>query len=189
MKTSTQRAAHSDEDGVHAGVTKRNPTRQVRGASGAAQRVTLRTLVGCGDRIGLVMLPFVVLGVVLNVANPALFAVGGPPTFLLGLSIAILIVGITCWAWSVVLILTKVPRGQLITSGPYALVKHPLYTGVSLLVLPWLGMLFNTWLGVPIGVIMYFASRRFESGEEEHLSRTFATDWERYRASVRIKWL
>jgi Isoprenylcysteine carboxyl methyltransferase (ICMT) family. len=47
-----------------------------------------------------------------------------------------LIPGVTIWIWSVVLILTKVPRGELITSGPYALVKHPIYTGVALLVLP-----------------------------------------------------
>jgi protein-S-isoprenylcysteine O-methyltransferase Ste14 len=33
-------------------------------------------------------------------------------------------------------------------------VKHPLYTGVAFLVLPWLGFLFNSWLGAAIGVIL-----------------------------------
>ncbi|HZT97986.1 MAG TPA: isoprenylcysteine carboxylmethyltransferase family protein [Chloroflexota bacterium] len=87
------------------------------------------------------------------------------------------------------LILTKVPRGQLIMSGPYALVRHPLYTGVSLLVLPWLGLMFNTWLGIPLGIVMYLFSRRFEASEDQDLSRTFGMDWERYRLTVRVKWL
>ena len=70
------------------------------------------------------------------------------------------------WIWSVVLILTRVPRGELITSGPYALVKHPLYTAVAVLVLPWIGFLFNTWLGALIGVALYIGSRIFAPAEE-----------------------
>jgi len=87
------------------------------------------------------------------------------------------------------LILTKVPRGELITSGPYSLVKHPLYTGVALLVLPWIGFLFNTWLGALIGVVLYVGSRMFAGGEEAVLSETFGTAWDRYRRSVKIPWL
>lgn len=33
--------------------------------------------------------------------------------------------------------------------------KHPLYTAVALLVLPWLGFLLNTWLGALVGVVPY----------------------------------
>jgi protein-S-isoprenylcysteine O-methyltransferase Ste14 len=50
-----------------------------------------------------------------------------------------LLSGVTIWIWSAVLILTKVPQKKLITYGPYAFVKHPLYTGVAFLVLPWVG--------------------------------------------------
>jgi hypothetical protein len=51
--------------------------------------------------------------------------------------------GVTVWAWSAMLIVTKVPRKELITEGPYSLVRHPLYTGVALLVLPWAGSTFG----------------------------------------------
>jgi hypothetical protein len=40
--------------------------------------MNLRALVGSGDRIGLVTLPFLVVGVFLNIAFPAVFMVGGP---------------------------------------------------------------------------------------------------------------
>src|SRR4029079_790067 len=99
--------------------------------------MNLRRLVGTGDKIGLFVLPFLIIGLILNVAFPSFFAVGGPSPTLRAVSILVLIPGVAIWAWSVVLILTNVPREQLITTGPYAWVKHPLYTSVALLVLPW----------------------------------------------------
>ena len=88
-----------------------------------------------------------------------------------------------------VLILTKVPKNELITSGPYALVKHPLYTGVALLVLPWIGFLLNTWLGVVIGLVLYTGSRLFAPKEEAALSKAFGAAWDEYCSKVKIPWL
>jgi protein-S-isoprenylcysteine O-methyltransferase Ste14 len=149
----------------------------------------LRDLIGSGDRIGLLTLPFLVIGVILNVIFPSAFHVGGPPTALKVISIIILIPGVTIWIWSVVLILTKVPKNELITYGPYSLVKHPLYTGVALLVLPWIGFLVNTWLGALIGVILYVASRVYSRQEEQTLSKTFGAAWDEYCNRVKIPWL
>jgi len=149
----------------------------------------LKVLVGSGDRIGLLTLPFLIIGLILNILFPAAFHVGGPPTVLKAISIILLIPGVTIWIWSVVLILTKVPKKELITNGPYSLVKHPLYTSVALLVLPWIGFLVNTWLGALIGVILYIASRIFAPAEEEILSKTFGTTWDEYLKKVKIPWL
>ncbi len=46
--------------------------------------MNIRALVGSGDRIGLVTLPFLVAGVVLNIVFPSLFTVGCPPMWLGG---------------------------------------------------------------------------------------------------------
>jgi protein-S-isoprenylcysteine O-methyltransferase Ste14 len=74
----------------------------------------------------------------------------------------------------------------LITSGPYSLVKHPLYTGVALLVLPWIGFLFNTWLGALIGIVVYMGSRIFSPEEEMILSKIFGADWDAYCKRVKM---
>jgi protein-S-isoprenylcysteine O-methyltransferase Ste14 len=158
-------------------------------APAARSRVTLTDLMGSGDKIGLLTLPFLAVGLALNIAYPSVFAVGGPPTALRLLSIAVLVPGLVVWGWSVALILTKVPRGQLITSGPYALVKHPLYTGVALLVLPWAGFLLNTWLGAVLGAVVYIGSRKFSPNEEADLAKTFGAAWHDYRRKVKIPWL
>ncbi|HEY7591486.1 MAG TPA: isoprenylcysteine carboxylmethyltransferase family protein [Candidatus Limnocylindrales bacterium] len=151
--------------------------------------MNLARLVGSGDRIGLFTLPFVVGGVILNVANPAVFSVGGPPTWLRLLSIAVVVPGLAIWLWSVALILRNVPRGRLITRGPYAWVKHPLYLSVALLVLPWAGFLLDTWLGAVIGAVLYVASRMFAPAEEAELSATFGETWRAYNGRVRLGWL
>lgn len=150
---------------------------------------TLKLLVGSGDRIMLSVLPFVVAGVALNVAYPSPFRVGGPSPALTVVAILMLTAGVTIWVWSVALILVKVPRNELITSGPYALVKHPLYTGVALLVLPAIGLILDTWLGAALGIIMYLASRRFSRDEEADLAAGFGATWESYCQTVRIPWL
>lgn len=149
----------------------------------------LRGLIGSGDKIAGLVLPFVIVGVVLNLAFPATFEVGGPSDSLRVVSIAVLIPGVTIWLWSAVLILTKVPRGELIESGPYALVKHPLYTAVALLVIPWIGFLLNTWLGVVIGLVLYVATRLFAPEEEAKLATTFGARWDAFCGNVMLPWL
>ena len=67
--------------------------------------------------------------------------------------------------------------------------KHPLYSAVALLVIPWLGFLLNTWLGVLVGVVMYIGSRMFAPTEEAVLAAGFGAAWTEYVNEVKIPWL
>jgi len=149
----------------------------------------MKQLMGSGDRIGLFTMPFVVVGVILNLAFPAAFQVGGPPDWLRLLSIGILVPGVVIWLWAVILVLRDVPRGRLISSGPYGWVKHPIYAAVAILVIPWAGFLLDSWLGVVIGTVLYVATRRYAPAEEAELSRTFGETWYAYQRRVRLQWL
>ncbi len=153
------------------------------------ENMKLRVLVGSGEKIGLLALPFLIIGLFFNILMPSLFNVGGPPFIFKVISIVILIPGAAIWIWSIYLILTKIPKKELITNGPYSLVKHPLYTGVALLVLPWIGLLLNSWLGIVIGIIVYIGSRLFSPEEEKLLSHFFGSAWEEYCKKVKIPWL
>ena len=149
----------------------------------------VKALVGSGDKIGLFTLPFLLLGLLLNLLLPSFFSVDGPPMFFMVISFLVLLAGVTIWIWSVILIVTHVPQNKLITKGPYSLVKHPFYTGVAFLVLPWMGFLLNTWLGVVMGLILSIGSRRFSPEEEAILSKTFGPTWDDYCKKVKIPWL
>lgn len=147
-----------------------------------------KILVGNGRKIGLFTLPLLIIGLILNILFPSYFNIGGPSIALKVISVFILIPGITIWIWSVVLILTKIPRKELIINGPYALMKHPLYTGVALLVLPWVGILCNTWLGILIGLVVYIGSRLFSPEEEKILSKVFGGAWDDFCKKVKLSW-
>lgn len=149
----------------------------------------LKILVGSGRQIMTLALPFIVIGLVLNVMFPRFFAVGGPPDLLKWISVGILIPGIVTWIWSVILILVRVPRHELITTGPYAVVLHPLYTGVALLVLPFIGILANSWIGIFIGIVIYISSRIYSPDEEKILASIFGESWQAYRKKVLLPWL
>ena len=51
----------------------------------------LKVLVGNGRKIGLLTLPFLIIGLILNIIFPSLFSVGGPSIVLMVISIVILI--------------------------------------------------------------------------------------------------
>jgi protein-S-isoprenylcysteine O-methyltransferase Ste14 len=157
--------------------------------AGAVGGLPLQLLIGSGDKILLFTLPFLLVGVLLNALFRSSFEVGGPPLGLGVLAAVVLIVGATDWAWCITLIVRKVPRGELITTGPYSIVKHPLYAGVALLVLPWIGFLCDTWLGAMVGAAMYFGSRIFAPAEETKLATTFGARWDEYRNAVKLPWL
>ena len=148
----------------------------------------LKTLVGTGHRVMGLFLPFAVLGIVLNVVFPSWFAMGlGTAGVVTG--IVLLIVGVPIWLVSVAQILIYVPRGKLITTGPFAIMLHPLYTSVALLVIPGVGFLLDTWLGPALGVVLYVSSRIFSPGEERILEKIFSEDYPVYRKRVFFPWL
>ena len=67
--------------------------------------------------------------------------------------------------------------------------KHPLYTAVALLVIPWIGFLLNTWLGVVIGLVLYVAARLFAPQEEAELARRSGPGGTRTRPGCMLPWL
>ena len=148
----------------------------------------LKVLVGAGSRIMGLTLPFVVVGLAANILRPAWFAMGlGTPGLIAG--IVFLALGLPLWLISVGQILTYVPRGKLITTGPFALMAHPLYSSVGLLVIPGLGFLLDSWLGAALGAVLYVISRFHTGREEEILMRIFPEEYPSYRSRVVFPWL
>ena len=151
--------------------------------------MNIKELIGIGNKTARFIFPTIILGILINILFPAAFFIGGPPSWLLMISTIVLIIGLVNCIWSQILILINVPKHRLITSGPFSIVKHPLYTGVCLLVVPWVGFIINTWLGVVLGIILFIILRRYAPEEEKKLSNMFGNAWTEYAKRVRIPWL
>ena len=148
----------------------------------------LKALVGAGDRIVGLTLPLALAGLAANILWPSAFRIGfGAVGTIVG--IVLVAAGVPIWLTSAVQILASVPRGKLITSGPFALVLHPLYTSVALLVIPGCGLLLDSWLGFAIGSVLYASARLFAPSEERDLAARFPEDYPAYRKRVLLPWL
>jgi len=149
----------------------------------------LKTVIGSGGKIAGFLLPFLVAGIIAGKFYPHLFTIGSPSITLICISIVLLTAGVVNWLWSVILIAVKVPKKELITTGPFSVVKHPLYVGFAFLVLPWLGILLHTWLGVILGIILYIGTRLYARQEEKLLSSAFGKEWDDYCSGVLLPWI
>ncbi len=150
--------------------------------------MNIRALVGSGDRIVGFWLPFAIVGVGANILWPAVFVMGSGGGGIAA-GFILLGVGLPIWITSIVQVLTIVPKGRLITTGPFSLMSHPLYTSVALLVIPGVGLLIDTWLGFVLGGLLYFSSRLYSPREERELASRFGAEYEAYRAKVFLPWL
>lgn len=75
-------------------------------------------------------------------------------------------------------------KGKLFTTGPYAIVRHPLYLGSSLIMIGVLCIL-NSWLNwfiiIPMIILFHGASILYE---ENRLNKRFGLEWFEYKHSV-----
>src|SRR5271167_156775 len=85
------RAGHGE---ASAGTGGQKVTAAVPGDGPFRGRRMLKLLIGSGDKIGLFILPFLLVGLLLNIVYPSAFDVGGPSTALRIVSIVALIPGV-----------------------------------------------------------------------------------------------
>ncbi|WP_323120131.1 methyltransferase family protein [Burkholderia alba] len=138
-------------------------------------------------------IPLIVGGVLIVVPDPVLSAfVPDPSRFGLqqGAGLAILIAGLlfSVWGrlhlgtnWSVSVTLKD--GHELVRSGPYALVRHPIYTG-CLAALAGAALIGGEWRGA-LGVVLVFASLAYKVRvEESWLTGHFGAAYTQYRRDV-----
>jgi protein-S-isoprenylcysteine O-methyltransferase Ste14 len=107
-------------------------------------------------------------------------------TFWIGALLTAIGVAFSCWArarlgrnWSATV--TVKQDHELIHGGPYALVRHPIYTGLLLAILG-TAIVIGQWRGLLALLIAFAALWRKLRLEERYMSETFGDNYQRYRA-------
>jgi protein-S-isoprenylcysteine O-methyltransferase Ste14 len=103
----------------------------------------------------------------------------------------VLVAGVGLRAWGVATLgrffqrEVVVERGQtLITTGPYASIRHPAYTG-NLLTIFGFGLMLGSWVGAAAGVLVAFGALLPRLRVEERaLSDAFGSDYRAYAAAT-----
>jgi protein-S-isoprenylcysteine O-methyltransferase Ste14 len=89
------------------------------------------------------------------------------------------------WLWSehgVILIHFK--PGKLITQGPFALCRNPIYSSIIVFIIPSLALIFHSGLIFSISLVLYLGFKISIHGETSLLRRTFGEEYEIYEKSV-----
>jgi protein-S-isoprenylcysteine O-methyltransferase Ste14 len=86
-----------------------------------------------------------------------------------------------CWhSWSIRTIRRWWQHDQLCTTGPYRFVRHPIYAGGVLLGAVAVVLVFNSWIILPLPVLMYATYSILVRKEEAMMTNVFGEDYRRY---------
>jgi protein-S-isoprenylcysteine O-methyltransferase Ste14 len=134
----------------------------------------------------------VVGGVVIRVLQP-----GGPNGLVVGSSLvraigaALVVCGLATAVWARVALgrnwglpMTEKDQPELVTSGPYRLVRHPIYSGIALAMVGTALAVSLGWLVVAGVMTVYFGYSA--TVEERTLTKQFPEAYPRYQATTKL---
>lgn len=143
---------------------------------------TQPTFWGVGPSIGsLTAIHFAVVFIIDRLTTPAfqIASLSQPAAIILGLSLITL--GIALYLFTLRALMRARSENQLITTGPYRLVRHPLYTIALFLLCPGFCVMFRSWLVLSTIAAQAVAVWLFLGREEQALLETFGEDYEDYK--------
>ena len=93
-------------------------------------------------------------------------------------------VGILFWMSSAMYFFGHFYAGKLITKGPFALCRNPIYSSMMVFIIPSLALIFHSGLIFSFSLVLYIGFKISIHGETNLLSRTFGEEYEIYKKSV-----
>lgn len=143
------------------------------------------TLGGIGPRMVLLCLPYIALSVGILIAHPDFLDISWlQSTIVRYIGFGWLAAGIILWISSVITFVSAFQQKKLVTSGPFAICRNPVYASFIVFIIPALGVIFHSGLILSIALVMYLAFKICIHGEMIVLRRTFGEDYENYLGAV-----
>ncbi len=146
---------------------------------------TSMTLFGCGPKLALLCLPYIILSLVVMYIYPEFFDLKFLDNIYARVSGYVwLVIGIVFWIYSAVYFLKYFKPGQLITNGPFGLCRNPIYSSIIVFIIPSLALIFHSGLTFSISVVLYIGFKISIHGETNVLRRIFGEEYDKYEKSV-----
>ena len=92
--------------------------------------------------------------------------------------------GVALWLAGVVVVMRAYNRDELVTTGVYRIVRHPMYSGWIVLILPGLTLISTSWPVLAASLAGYAVFKRSIHREDEYLAKRFGGKYLDYRARV-----
>jgi len=146
---------------------------------------TAMTYGGIGPKLALLCLPYVILSLIVMNRESEFFDLrflNLPYVRVLGF--VWLGLGIIFWVCSAIYFLKYFKTGRLITQGPFALTRNPIYSFIIVFIIPALALIFHSGLIFSISLVLYIGFKISIHGETKLLRENFGEDYEIYEKSV-----
>jgi len=92
--------------------------------------------------------------------------------------------GLMFWGTAVIQLLIGFPKGKLLKTGAYGVVRNPIYSSVTFFLLPAVALLTLTWVYFIVSVFLYIGVMIFIGTEEKQLTRAFGYEYTDYLRKV-----
>jgi len=143
------------------------------------------TLFGCGPKLALLTLPYIILSTIVMFRYPEFFNLKFLDLQVIKiLGFVWLGCGLLFWIYSTQYFLRYFKPGKLITKGPFALCRNPIYSAIIVFIIPSLALLFHSGLLLSISLVLYLGFVISIHGETIVLRRIFGEEYEKYEKSV-----
>ena len=143
------------------------------------------TLFGCGPRLALLCLPYILLSAAVMFRYPEFLDLRFLDHVLIKTAGLIWLgLGIIFWVISAIYFIKYFKPGVLITGGPFSLCRNPIYSSIIVFIIPALGIIFHSGLTLSIALVLYIGFRISIHGETNILHRIFGKDYEDYERTV-----
>jgi protein-S-isoprenylcysteine O-methyltransferase Ste14 len=141
-------------------------------------------IVGQGGKIILFMLPFLIAAIVVDTYLHSVAALPESIAFVRIIGYVLLLCGLLLWGAAMVGLLSGFPKGKLVTTGAYGVVRNPIYSSVTFFVLPAVTLITLTWVYLVPAVFLYIGVMIFIPKEEKSLKAAFGGAYEAYLKKV-----
>lgn len=141
-------------------------------------------IVGQGGKIILFMLPSLIAAIWVHLTFPQIAALPESIRFIQPVGYLFLLPGLILWGAAIVQLLTGFPQGKLVTRGAYGVVRNPIYSSVTIFILPAIALLTLTWVYLVAAIFLYVGVLIFIGAEEKQLKKIFGQQYEDYLARV-----
>lgn len=141
-------------------------------------------IVGQGGKIILFTLPSLIAAILVNTYFPQVAALPESIRFLQPVGYVFLVPGLALWGTAMVQLLTGFPKGKLVTTGAYGVVRNPIYSSATFFILPAISLLAFTWVYLVVSVFLYAGVMIFIGTEENQLTQVFGKEYKAYLARV-----
>lgn len=141
-------------------------------------------IIGQGGKIILFTLPSLIAAILVNTYYPQVAALPEGIHFIKPLGYVLFPLGLILWGAAMIQLLTGFPKGKLVTSGAYGVVRNPIYSSATFFILPAVALIALTWVYLVPSVFLFAGVMIFIGKEEQQLKKTFGKQYEDYLTRV-----